>query len=63
MKTKGFPEKVRLQWDPSYHPNDDVVKGGRRSMQLGIPGALLIKISKEFIIGIKDITDIVKEGR
>lgn len=22
MKTKQFPEKVRLQWDPSYYPND-----------------------------------------
>jgi len=39
------------------------VKGGRRAIQLGIPPGLFVRISNEFIIEIKDISDIVREGR
>lgn len=63
MKTKQFPLKVRLQWDPSYYPNGEVVKGGRRAIQLGIPPGLFVRISNEFILGIRDISDLVREGR
>lgn len=46
MKTKGVSLKVRLQWDPDYQPNGERVNSGRRAIQLGIPGGLLVKISK-----------------
>ena len=63
MKTKGVPMKVRLQWDPDYWPNHDRINQGRRAIQLGIPGDLLIKLSKEYILKIEDATEVARNGR
>ena len=63
MKTKGVPMKVRLQWDPDYWPNLDRINDGRRAIQLGIPGDLLLKLSQEHIVKIEDVTEVAKNGR
>jgi hypothetical protein len=56
MKTKKIPNKVRLQWDPDYQPDGNRITSGRRAIQLGIPAGLFVRISREFIIKIEDVT-------
>jgi hypothetical protein len=54
-------DQVRLQWDPDHLPNGNKVDTGRRAIQLGLRGDVLDKLSKEFIVDIKDITHFVLE--
>ena len=63
MKTKKVPNKVRLQWDPDYQPDGNRINSGRRAIQLGIPAALFLRISKEFILRIEDVTVVAERGR
>jgi len=50
---------VRLQWDPDHDPEGQ--KQERKAIQLGMKGNTLKKFCTEWIIGISDITDFVKE--
>ncbi len=50
---------VRLQWDPDHGPSGQPVE--RRAVQLGLRGAVLAKYAREWILGIEDITPIVRE--
>ena len=52
-------DEVRLQWDPDHNPDGSKVESGRRAIQLGLRGDMLMKFSKEFIVEINDITSFV----
>src|SRR5262249_13871606 len=52
---------VRLQWDPDHDPHG--AKQERRAIQLGMSGDVLRAYSKEWIIGIEDISAFVAEQR
>jgi len=52
---------VRLQWDPDRSP-----KGGpleRRAIQLGLRGAVLASYSRDWLVGVDDVSDLVAEQR
>ncbi|MCB9857836.1 MAG: DUF4291 domain-containing protein [Phycisphaerales bacterium] len=52
---------VRLQWDPDRSP-----KGGpleRRAIQLGLRGAVLASYSRDWLVGIDDVSELVAEQR
>ena len=49
---------VRLQWDPDHGPNGSPLD--RRAIQLGLRGPVVEKYSKEWILGIDDISDFVE---
>ena len=55
-------DEVRIQWDPDHLPNGNKVEA-RRAIQLGIRGQMLNRLSKEFILGIEDITEFVLENK
>jgi hypothetical protein len=44
-------------------PNGDKVNSGRRAIQLGLPPGLFLRLSKEWIIKIEDVTIIAENGR
>ncbi|CAG8740418.1 8975_t:CDS:1, partial [Funneliformis caledonium] len=51
--------QVRLQWDPDHDLLGEKMQ--RRAIQLGIKNNILQKYSNEWIIGIEDITEFVRE--
>jgi hypothetical protein len=50
---------VRLQWDPDHDPSGAPV--GRRAIQLGLRGEVLAKYAKEWLLGIEDVSQFVRE--
>jgi len=50
---------VRLQFDPDHLPSGAPVE--RRAIQLGLRGEVLAKYAKEWLLGIEDISDFVRE--
>jgi hypothetical protein len=52
---------VRLQWDPDHEPAG--AKTARRAIQLGLRDEFLARYSREFVVGIEDISDFVAEQR
>jgi hypothetical protein len=50
---------VRLQWDPDHLPSGAPVE--RRAIQLGLRRKVLAKYAEEWILGIKDISEFVRE--
>ncbi len=52
--------EIRLQWDPDHDPFGN--KQERKAIQLGMKGEILKKFCTEWITGIEDITDFVKQG-
>lgn len=49
---------VRLQWDPDHSPSGGKVE--RRAIQLGLSGRALERYTREWIVGIEDVTPFVK---
>lgn len=58
-KTAVAKSNVRLQWDPDRHPSGNPLP--RRAIQLGLRGATLACYAREWIVGIEDISDFVRE--
>jgi hypothetical protein len=52
---------VRLQWDPDHGPSGSPLE--RRAIQLGLRGDVLKKYSKEWLLGIEDVSEFVAEQR
>jgi hypothetical protein len=50
---------VRLQWDPDHDPSGASVQ--RRAVQLGLRGDVLAKYAKEWLVGIEDVSEFVRE--
>ncbi len=50
---------VRLQWDPDHDPSGAPVE--RRAIQLGLRGEVLAKYAKEWLLGIEDVSQFVRE--
>jgi hypothetical protein len=50
---------VRLQWDPDHAPNSNPLD--RRAIQLGLRGEVVARFAREWILGIEDISDFVRE--
>jgi Domain of unknown function (DUF4291) len=50
---------VRLQWDPDHDPSGASVQ--RRAIQLGLRGDVLAKYAKEWLVGIEDVSEFVRE--
>jgi hypothetical protein len=50
---------VRLQWDPDHDPSGAPVE--RRAIQLGLRGDVLAKYAKEWLLGIEDVSQFVRE--
>jgi hypothetical protein len=50
---------VRLQWDPDHSPTGEPVE--RRAIQLGMRGQTLRKYGTEWIVGIEDVSEFVRE--
>jgi len=56
-------DEVRIQWDPDRLPNGSKEPSGRRAIQLGLRGDMVVRFSKEFILSVYDITEFVQEER
>ena len=52
---------VRLQFDPDHNPFGHPVQ--RRAIQLGLRGEVLARYARDWIVGIEDISEIVREQR
>ena len=52
---------VRLQWDPDHDPSGPPVE--RRAIQLGLRGEVLTKYAREWLLGIEDVSEFVREQR
>jgi hypothetical protein len=52
---------VRLQWDPDHGPSGNPVE--RRAVQLGLRGDVLARYAREWLLGIEDISEFVREQR
>jgi hypothetical protein len=52
---------VRLQWDPDHLPSGAPV--ARRAIQLGLRGNTLANYAREWLLGIEDISQFVREQR
>jgi hypothetical protein len=52
---------VRLQWDPDHDPAG--IPLDRRAIQLGLRGDVLAVYAREWLLGIEDISDFVREQR
>jgi hypothetical protein len=52
---------VRLQWDPDHDPAGRPVE--RRAIQLGLRGEVLARYAQDWLLGIDDISDFVREQR
>ncbi len=50
---------VVVQWDPDHTPSGS--RATRRSIQLGLLGDILKRYTREWIVGIEDISDFVRE--
>ena len=50
---------VRLQWDPDHLPSGAPVE--RRAIQLGLRGNVLAKYAKDWLLGIEDVSEFVRE--
>ena len=50
---------VRLQFDPDHNPSGAPVE--RRAIQLGLRGAVLASYAREWLLGIEDVTEFVRE--
>jgi hypothetical protein len=50
---------VRLQWDPDHVPSGARVE--RRAIQLGLRGEVLAKYAREWLLGIEDVREFVRE--
>jgi hypothetical protein len=50
---------VRLQWDPDHDPSGAAV--GRRAIQLGLRGEVLARYAREWLLGIEDVSEFVRE--
>jgi hypothetical protein len=51
--------QVRLQWDPDHDPSGAPVE--RRAIQLGLRGEALAKYAKEWLLGIEDVSEFVRQ--
>jgi hypothetical protein len=60
-KAAGERSDVRLQWDPDHHPSGAPLE--RRAIQLGMRGETLRRFSREWLLGIEDVSDFVREQR
>ena len=52
---------VRVQWDPDHGPSGNALE--RRAIQLGMRGDVLARYAREWLLGIEDISDFVREQR
>lgn len=52
---------VRLQWDPDHGPGGGKLE--RRAIQLGLRGETLRRYSREWLLGIQDVSPLVAEQR
>ena len=50
---------VRLQFDPDHNPSGAPIE--RRAIQLGLRGEVLAKYAKEWLLGIEDVSEFVRE--
>jgi hypothetical protein len=50
---------VRLQWDPDHNPSGAPVE--RRAIQLGLRAETLAKYAKEWLLGIEDLSEFVRQ--
>jgi hypothetical protein len=50
---------VRLQFDPDHNPSGAPVD--RRAIQLGLRGEVLARYAKEWLVGIDDVSEFVRE--
>jgi Domain of unknown function (DUF4291) len=50
---------VRLQWDPDHDPSGAPVE--RRAIQLGLRGEVLAKYAREWLLGVEDVSEFVRE--
>jgi Domain of unknown function (DUF4291) len=50
---------VRLQWDPDHDPSGVSVE--RRAIQLGLRGEVLANYAGEWLLGIEDVSEFVRE--
>lgn len=53
--------EVRLQWDPDHDPEGTPVE--RRAIQLGLRGSALAGYAREWLLGIEDVSEFVREQR
>jgi len=51
--------QVRLQWDPDHDPSGAPLE--RRAIQLGLRGEALPKYAKEWLLGVEDISEFVRQ--
>jgi hypothetical protein len=58
-KQRVAQSDVRLQWDPDHGPSG--AKLERRAIQLGLRGETLARYAREWILGIEDISNFVRE--
>ena len=52
---------VRLQWDPDHAPSGEPLE--RRAIQLGLRGETLARYAREWVVGIEDVSEFVREQR
>jgi hypothetical protein len=52
---------VRLQWDPDHDPAGRPLE--RRAIQLGLRGEVLARYARDWLLGIEDISDFVREQK
>jgi hypothetical protein len=52
---------VRLQWDPDHGPSGNPVE--RRAIQLGLKGETLARYSRDWLLGIEDVSEFVRAQR
>ena len=50
---------VRLQWDPDHDPSGAPLE--RRAIQLGLRGQALAKYAKDWLVGIEDVSEFVRQ--
>ena len=50
---------MRLQWDPDHDPSGAPLE--RRAIQLGLRGEALAKYAKEWLLGIEDVSEFVRQ--
>ena len=50
---------VRLQFDPDHNPSGAPIE--RRAIQLGLRGEVLAKYAREWLLGIEDVSEFVRE--
>jgi hypothetical protein len=50
---------VRLQWDPDHDPSGARLE--RRAIQLGLRGEALAKYAKDWLVGIEDVSEFVRQ--